>query len=228
METNENEGTQQEMPTEPQPATYQDRWQDAKAKWTQAAAAWPFSRAATVGVAVALLMVCVVCACCGQFMTSFHDLGGKTSAQSQPTQAQSAKATAKPTQAPKAAATPDLFTPYKNIVVADTTLLVMAMQDASDSCGAEDLPGCRRDAQTVNETVHAFQSDLDKHPAPPCLKDADKHLRAALKLLDSGSQKAVDGIDDFDADEMGDGARDLNAGTDELTAATDAMKNAKC
>ena len=174
----------------------------------------------------AVVSICAVCTRCSAAITALQG-GGKTTLASATNTANTSSAP-KATNTVKPTNTPDLFAEYRAVVITDSAKLSTALTDMSEPCQAADVDGRRDGAKEVNDTVHAFQSDLDKQPAPACLKTTDSHLRAALAPFESGSQNAMDGIDNSDTDLVSQGTSDITAAGKELTKATDAMKAAKC
>ncbi len=209
-------------------------WQNAVALLSRLS---PRQRLVTIA-ASALLGVCLACSICTVGILALPNTPMPTVPTQAPLQGNAPKSTTAPkatntpaptaTNTPKPTATPDLYHPYVTTVATDAGKLLKALTDMSVPCQAGDVAGCRDAAKKVNDTVSAFQADLDKHPAPPCLKDSDTHLRAALALFKSGTQHAMDGIDDNDVGLIQQGTADITAGSDELTKATDATKAAKC
>jgi hypothetical protein len=180
------------------------------------------TRKIVVAAIASIVALCVVCSCCGVGLAALNG-GGKTTITGQST------STTKPaTATPKPTNTPDLLAEYRAMASADLAKLSKALTDMSTPCQNADVAGCRSGAKEVNDTVHAFQADLDAHPAPACLKTTDTHLRAALALFEHGSQNAMDGIDNLDTDLISQGTSDITAGGKEIDKATAALKSATC
>ncbi len=179
--------------------------------------------AAIVGGVIAL---CVVCAICGGIVSAMN--GGGSIAADQATQTP-----APPTDTPAPTATtnpnnPAAVSAYSTLVQTDGSTMSGDMNAMGNDCGAGDLTTCRADLQTVNDDARQFQTDLNSTPAPPCLSATDKELRKALTLIVSGTQSAMDGIDNNDPSQVDQGTAMFKQATTYLKQATQSVDTATC
>jgi hypothetical protein len=118
---------------------------------------------------------------------------------------------------------------YVAVVTVDATLVVGDLTDVGTVCGnGDDLSGCRAALVTARDDGKSFLADLDAHPAPPCLKAADKPLRAALRDIVSAAQEIIDGIDTISTSKIQDGTALIKKATSEIDTATSELKKASC
>jgi hypothetical protein len=145
-------------------------------------------------------------------------------------------ATAQQGQVQKFAPTPTATTnpnagagAYATFVEQDSTKLGNDLSSVSDSCSStQELDTCRAAWVTIRDDSASFLSDLDAHPAPPCMQSADKSLRAGLNDVHAASLEVIDGIDQYDPAKINNGATILNKANGEVNDATSALENANC
>ena len=95
-----------------------------------------------------------------------------------------------PTPSPTPAANPsssdqrDQFRTYVSVVTVDGTGVVAALIELR-SCNGN-RAACQQALDRASSAVTAFESDLDRTPAPSCLTDVDAQLRAGLGFYDRG------------------------------------------
>jgi hypothetical protein len=133
--------------------------------------------------------------------------------------------TPKPAQAPSQR---DQALAYTRAVTADTTAAVSGFNDLGTSCGAGDVNGCRAALISLQTNLGTFQHDLDAHPSPPCLKDADREVRQGLSLYQQGAPMGVDGIDQGDNGKITQGGDLMNQANTHFTHASALVQQANC
>lgn len=118
---------------------------------------------------------------------------------------------------------------YVTVVSNDSSTLSTDLKQVGTDCGSgQDLASCRSALVTVRDDSSSFLSDLDAHPAPPCMASVDKPLRAALRDVHSAAQEVIDGIDSLDVSKVKDGTATMNKATGEINTASDALDNVNC
>lgn len=177
----------------------------------------------------------VMCMCVG-LLTAILAQGGSSTASGDPTattqqgQAQKFAPTATTAPQPTATTNPNAGAgAYATLVQQDSTTLGNDLSSVSDACSStQDLSTCRAAWVTIRDDSASFLDDLDTHPAPPCMKTADKSLRAGLNDVHAASLEVIDGIDQYDPAKINNGATILTKANGEVNDATSALKNANC
>ena len=80
----------------------------------------------------------------------------------------------------------------------------------------------------ARDAVQAYQSDLDRTPAPNCLTSADAEVRQALGNLRDGLNLGISGVDNMDVSLVNQGVSEIDQGNDHLTTASALVKSATC
>lgn len=198
---------------------------------------WPTWALIAIPVGVLVLLLCGICGTCAAITYVMPTPTTSTAANAPTSTTGSSHVVGFPTAAPQATATPipPTATPdtraanYRAYVVAQTATLKSDFTNAGNHCGTGHTLGeCRAVMVTAHNAVVAFQKGLATHPAPPCLTSADTSLRAALTDYANGTQLAINGIDDLDADEITSASGIINDGNDEMNAAATAVSSATC
>lgn len=146
-----------------------------------------------------------------------------------PTSVPTLQPTATPQPIPTATPNPNATAPaYIAAIMPQVASLTTAFDQAATDCSAGDITACRSDMQTVHDEVTSFQTVLDQHPAPPCLKQVDTLLRQALTDYHDAAELAVRGIDNESSADLQAAGGLLDQGVTHLNDATAALKQAIC
>ncbi len=142
-----------------------------------------------------------------------------------------ASPTATPKPTPTATTNPNASAPAyaaavleaANNVEATTTKFDTDCKDATEYTTI-----CRNDLQAIHDAIASFQTTLDQHPAPPCLKVVDTIFREALRDYHDGLTLIIQGLDEKDAEAVSAGLQMLLDGSDEMSHAEVAAREVKC
>ena len=143
-------------------------------------------------------------------------------------------APASPTATPRATATPvnpNASAPiYRDTVTSAEKRLSTATNKFGNECSDQDIriATCVTDLQGIHDAVVNFQSTLDQHPAPPCLKAVDARLREALTDYHDGITLIKQGVESSDIAVVQAGIDMLKDGDSEYTHAMVEMDEAPC
>ncbi len=143
-------------------------------------------------------------------------------------------APATPTATARATATPvnpNASAPiYRDAVTTAERRLSAATSKFSSDCANQDISQqvCVNDLQGIHDATVNFQSTLDQHPAPPCLKAVDARLREALTDYHDGITLIKQGAESKDTASVQAGADMLADGDKEYTHAMVEMDEAPC
>jgi hypothetical protein len=82
---------------------------------------------------------------------------------------------------------------YLSAVQVDAQKILAASATRTTTCATRDTAGCRTAFQRVATLAATFQRDLDRSPAPACLKPVDASIRSAIGLYAQGAQAGAAG-----------------------------------
>lgn len=188
---------------------------------------------------VGIMVFCAVCGMCSFAIGAVSNaLGGGTTANAPTHTTTTKQQVVPPTAAPPTATTMPTVDPeiarYRNFVVMQTTTLGTDFTDVGSKCSngsdgsSPDLTACRAALQTAHGDIVTFQQGMGQYPAPACMHNVDVALRTALNDYEQGTQMAIDGIDNYDAGKIQQGATLMDDGTSQLQTATGAVETAVC
>jgi hypothetical protein len=177
-----------------------------------------------------VLLTCVVCGSCATLVSLANGGSGGIASATATTGTSEPAATF--TSQPEATATtaPDTsMADYISTVTDNSTTMSDDFNAVGDKCTSSgSVSDCRDATQTAHDDTVAFLSALDAHPAPACLSKVDKILRTALGDYKQGTQLALDGIDQGDADKITQGSDLITKGNHAIDGVTAAINDAHC
>jgi hypothetical protein len=118
---------------------------------------------------------------------------------------------------------------YVNVIAPDMDATQIRLRAMPQPCETQfNRMTCRASAQgALKETVH-MQADLDRTPAPDCLKLSDAELRFALEAFREGELLIISAIDNDLQASMNAGINKINEGSTHLDTSFALGKQAYC
>lgn len=110
---------------------------------------------------------------------------------------------------------------YLSAVQVDAQKILAASAARTTTCATRDTAGCRTAFQQVATLAATFKRDLDRNPAPACLKPVDASIRSAIGLYAQGAQAGATG-------QVAQGGGLLDQATARLTTVTAQIRSTSC
>lgn len=121
---------------------------------------------------------------------------------------------------------------YLDVIHTNSATLVPDFDAVTKNCNnmvtADDVANCRAALETAQTDAGIYLNRLSDTYVPPCLSAADTKLSLSLSQATTATSEMIAGIDDTDANEVIQGAHDLNSATTTLGQANTLIKQAKC
>lgn len=117
---------------------------------------------------------------------------------------------------------------YLAVTQRDATGLQARQQAVADCFDVQPSPvPCRPQLQALDDQLAGFQRDLDRHPAPACLRDSDRELRLALRGMRLSTQMLLQ-AGPLDVARINDATSTLDGASAHLRTATALRSAARC
>jgi len=156
-------------------------------------------------------------------------LAERAETSARPVSQQVKTATPRPSATPRPAQQgPSLSAVYASSLQIDAQHLLAADGLRVTNCGGKNTSGCRSALQQVTSAAGALQKDLDAHPAPPCLTNADTTMRSAISLYLQGAQLGTQGIDQGSSAQQTQAKGLLDQGSTRFRAASTQLGQSGC
>lgn len=119
-------------------------------------------------------------------------------------------------------------TSYLKVAQADSAAAASGFGAVSQECMTGEPANCRNALAALDNNLAVFQQDLDAHPAPTCLQQADQQLRLGIETARHGAQTGVQGIDESDGAKITAGGSLIDQANQQFQQAAVLLRTATC